>query len=86
MAAGAAVRDAALTTGPLPAVPGFPGDLKADDALATRAIMEFQYFSINRGRSAYSGTATFCRQGCADAVAAEEGVTGKKVLLLKFEF
>lgn len=33
----------------IPAVPGFAGDLKADDALGTRAIMEFQYFSINRG-------------------------------------
>lgn len=33
----------------MPAVPGFPGDLKADSALGTRAIMEFQYFSISRG-------------------------------------
>ncbi|SPN99616.1 related to phospholipase D [Cephalotrichum gorgonifer] len=33
----------------IPAVPGFPGDLKSDGALGTRAIMEFQYFSINRG-------------------------------------
>ena len=33
----------------IPAVPGFAGDLKSDDALGTRAIMEFQYFSINRG-------------------------------------
>lgn len=33
----------------MPAVPAFAGDLKADDALATRAIMEFQYDSINRG-------------------------------------
>ncbi|KAF4553787.1 Phospholipase D1-like protein 3 [Elsinoe fawcettii] len=33
----------------MPAVPAFAGDLKADDAIATRAIMEFQYFSINRG-------------------------------------
>lgn len=33
----------------IPAVPGFAGDLKGDDALGTRAIMEFQYFSINRG-------------------------------------
>lgn len=33
----------------IPSVPAFAGDLKADDALGTRAIMEFQYFSINRG-------------------------------------
>jgi phospholipase D1/2 len=33
----------------MPAVPAFAGDLKADAALGTRAIMEFQYNSINRG-------------------------------------
>ncbi|RYP82035.1 hypothetical protein DL770_005718 [Monosporascus sp. CRB-9-2] len=33
----------------MPAVPAFPGDLKSDDALGTRAIMEFQYNSICRG-------------------------------------
>jgi phospholipase D1/2 len=33
----------------IPAVPAFAGDLKGDDALGTRAIMEFQYDSINRG-------------------------------------
>ncbi|KAF2838276.1 phospholipase D/nuclease [Patellaria atrata CBS 101060] len=33
----------------MPAVPAFAGDLKGDDALGTRAIMEFQYDSINRG-------------------------------------
>jgi phospholipase D1/2 len=33
----------------IPAVPAFAGDLKDDAALGTRAIMEFQYFSINRG-------------------------------------
>lgn len=33
----------------MPSVPAFAGDLKADDALGTRAIMEFQYNSINRG-------------------------------------
>ncbi|KAL8855467.1 MAG: hypothetical protein Q9198_010843, partial [Flavoplaca austrocitrina] len=33
----------------IPAVPGFAGDLKDDASLGTRAIMEFQYFSINRG-------------------------------------
>ena len=38
----------------MPAVPAFAGDLRADDALGTRAIMEFQYDSINRGgRSIY---------------------------------
>ena len=33
----------------MPSVPAFAGDLKGDDALGTRAIMEFQYESINRG-------------------------------------
>ncbi|KAI1807211.1 phospholipase D/nuclease [Daldinia bambusicola] len=33
----------------MPAVPAFAGDLKSDGALGTRAIMEFQYKSINRG-------------------------------------
>ena len=33
----------------MPSVPAFAGDLKSDDALGTRAIMEFQYDSINRG-------------------------------------
>ena len=33
----------------IPAVPGFAGDLRDDSALGTRAIMEFQYNSINRG-------------------------------------
>ena len=33
----------------IPSVPGFAGDLQADDSLGTRAIMEFQYDSINRG-------------------------------------
>lgn len=33
----------------VPSVPAFAGDLKGDDALGTRAIMEFQYDSINRG-------------------------------------
>lgn len=35
----------------MPAVPAFPGDLKSDGALGTRAIMEFQYNSICRGGS-----------------------------------
>ncbi|KAJ3520611.1 hypothetical protein NM208_g13642 [Fusarium decemcellulare] len=33
----------------MPAVPAFAGDLQAEDALGTRAIMEFQYNSISRG-------------------------------------
>ena len=33
----------------MPAIPAFAGDLKADASLGTRAIMEFQYNSINRG-------------------------------------
>lgn len=33
----------------MPAVPGFAGDLHADDSLGTRAIMEYQYASICRG-------------------------------------
>lgn len=33
----------------IPSVPAFAGDLKNDDALGTRAIMEFQYDSICRG-------------------------------------
>ena len=33
----------------MPSVPAFAGDLEADASLGTRAIMEFQYFSICRG-------------------------------------
>ena len=33
----------------MPAVPAFAGDLRDDASLGTRAIMEFQYNSINRG-------------------------------------
>ena len=33
----------------MPAIPAFAGDLKDDSSLGTRAIMEFQYNSINRG-------------------------------------
>ncbi|RDW82884.1 phospholipase D [Coleophoma crateriformis] len=33
----------------MPSVPAFAGDLHADDSLGTRAIMEYQYFSICRG-------------------------------------
>ena len=34
----------------MPAVPAFAGDLQSDGALGTRAIMEFQYASISRGK------------------------------------
>ncbi|KAL9100673.1 MAG: hypothetical protein Q9163_003980 [Psora crenata] len=33
----------------MPAIPAFAGDLRDDASLGTRAIMEFQYNSINRG-------------------------------------
>ena len=33
----------------IPAFPGFAGDIQAEESLGTRAIMEFQYFSICRG-------------------------------------
>lgn len=33
----------------IPAIPGFPGDIKGDDAVGIRAIMNFQYKSIDRG-------------------------------------
>lgn len=33
----------------IPSVPAFAGDLRSDESLSTRAVMEFQYFSINRG-------------------------------------
>jgi phospholipase D1/2 len=39
----------------LPSVPGFAGDLHSDDALGTRAIMEFQYNSICKGDTSILG-------------------------------
>ncbi|WPG99777.1 phospholipase D/nuclease [Acrodontium crateriforme] len=45
----------------IPSVPGFAGDLKADASLGTRAIMEFQYSSINRG--GYSIMETIAAEG-----------------------
>ena len=33
----------------MPAIPAFAGDLRSEEALSTRAIMEFQYNSISRG-------------------------------------
>lgn len=45
----------------IPAIPGFAGDLRSDDALSTRAIMEFQYNSISRG--GYSIYQSLAREG-----------------------
>lgn len=45
----------------IPSVPAFAGDLKADGSLGTRAIMEFQYNSINRG--GHSIMETIAREG-----------------------
>ncbi|KAK5135684.1 hypothetical protein LTR08_004985 [Meristemomyces frigidus] len=39
----------------LPTIPGFAGDLRADAALGTRAIMDYQYKSINRGDESIYG-------------------------------
>lgn len=35
----------------IPAIPGFAGDLRDDAAMGTRAIMDYQYKSINRGEN-----------------------------------
>ncbi|KAL2135746.1 hypothetical protein VTI74DRAFT_7116 [Chaetomium olivicolor] len=48
----------------MPAVPAFAGDLKSEGALGTRAIMEFQYYSINRG--GYSIIETLRNSGVED--------------------
>lgn len=48
----------------MPAVPAFAGDLKSEGALGTRAIMEFQYNSINRG--GYSIIETLHKSGVED--------------------
>ena len=53
----------------IPAIPAFAGDLKADDALSTRAIMEFQYNSINRG--GYSIYEQIAKAGMLNAVTAK---------------
>ena len=45
----------------MPSIPAFAGDLRGDDALGTRAIMEFQYSSINRG--GYSIYELIAREG-----------------------
>ncbi|KAG8626764.1 hypothetical protein KVT40_005709 [Elsinoe batatas] len=39
----------------IPAVPGFAGDLREDAAMGTRAIMDYQYKSINRGEHSIFG-------------------------------
>jgi phospholipase D1/2 len=56
---GAAIVDACVKAGKegrkfrvilvIPAIPGFAGDLREDAAKGTRAIMDYQYKSINRG-------------------------------------
>lgn len=39
----------------IPAIPGFAGDLRDDAATGTRAIMDYQYKSINRGEHSIMG-------------------------------
>lgn len=39
----------------IPAIPGFAGDLRQDAATGTRAIMDYQYKSINRGEHSIMG-------------------------------
>ncbi|KAI9691964.1 MAG: hypothetical protein M1820_009642 [Bogoriella megaspora] len=39
----------------IPAIPGFAGDLRSDAATGTRAIMDYQYKSINRGENSIYG-------------------------------
>lgn len=39
----------------IPGVPGFAGDLREDAAAGTRAIMDYQYKSINRGEHSIFG-------------------------------
>ncbi|TKA62846.1 hypothetical protein B0A55_11011, partial [Friedmanniomyces simplex] len=39
----------------MPSIPGFAGDLRDDAALGTRAIMDYQYKSINRGELSIYG-------------------------------
>jgi len=62
---GAAIADACIRAGKegrkfrviivIPAIPGFAGDLRDDAALGTRAIMDYQYKSINRGEESIFG-------------------------------
>ncbi|KAF8540446.1 hypothetical protein BDD12DRAFT_880576 [Trichophaea hybrida] len=39
----------------IPAIPGFPGDLREESAIGTRAIIDYQYKSINRGENSIYG-------------------------------
>ncbi|KAL1635901.1 hypothetical protein SLS58_010069 [Diplodia intermedia] len=39
----------------IPAIPGFAGDLRGDAATGTRAIMDYQFKSINRGEHSIMG-------------------------------
>ncbi|KAF2719312.1 phospholipase D/nuclease [Polychaeton citri CBS 116435] len=39
----------------IPAIPGFAGDLRDDAAAGTRAIMDYQYKSLNRGEESIFG-------------------------------
>jgi phospholipase D1/2 len=39
----------------IPAIPGFAGDLRQNEATGTRAIMDYQYKSINRGEHSIFG-------------------------------
>lgn len=39
----------------IPAIPGFAGDLRSDAATGTRAIMDYQFKSINRGENSIMG-------------------------------
>jgi len=39
----------------IPSIPGFAGDLRDDAAIGTRAIMDYQYKSINRGEHSIYG-------------------------------
>jgi phospholipase D1/2 len=39
----------------IPAIPGFAGDLREDAAIGTRAIMDYQFKSINRGENSIMG-------------------------------
>ena len=39
----------------IPTIPGFAGDLRSDAATGTRAIMDYQYKSINRGENSIFG-------------------------------
>lgn len=39
----------------IPAIPGFAGDLRQNEATGTRAIMDYQYKSILRGEHSIFG-------------------------------